>query len=55
MAVEDWRSVVRIANLDYAALNTGTGAADLYKLIGRAADRLDVIGGTTPRSTSIAP
>jgi Major capsid protein GP7 len=47
IAVEDWRSVVRIANLDYAALNTGTGAADLYKLIGRAADRLDGMGGTT--------
>jgi hypothetical protein len=46
LAVEDWRAVVRIANLDYTALNTGTGAADLYKLIGRAADRLDGVDGT---------
>lgn len=47
IAVEDWRSVVRIANLDYTALNTNTSAADLYKLIGRGLDRLDGMGGTT--------
>lgn len=45
IAVEDPRSTVRIANLDFSNLNTNSTPADLYKLMSRAVDRLDGVDG----------
>jgi len=39
LTLRDWRSVVRIANIDVPALERGTGAADLLKLMARALHR----------------
>lgn len=40
MTVRDWKYVVRIANVDQAKLVSGTGAADLVKLMIRASERI---------------
>jgi len=39
LSVRDWRSIVRIANLDVSNLQSGSGAADLFKLFTRAYHR----------------
>lgn len=40
LCLKDWRSVVRIANIDVSALIAESSAADLIKLMSRAIDRL---------------
>jgi hypothetical protein len=45
LCVEDPRAVVRICNLDFSNLATNSTPADLFKLMTRAIDRLDGIGG----------
>lgn len=40
LCIRDWRCVVRIANLDNSNLAAASSAADLFKLMGRAVDRL---------------
>lgn len=40
LCVRDWRYVVRIANIDVSNLLANSSAADLFKLAGRAVDRI---------------
>lgn len=50
LALEDWRYVVRIANIDVTALtkNAATGA-DLWDLVAQAVERIQALTGVTPR------
>jgi hypothetical protein len=40
LCIRDWRYVVRIANIDVSNLLANSSAADLFKLAGRAVDRI---------------
>ena len=41
LAVQDWRQVVRICNIDHSNLVTNSSAADLPKLLSRAVDMIN--------------
>jgi hypothetical protein len=50
VALEDWRYVVRIANIDVTTLTkTGGSGADLFDLIAQAAETIHSTSGVTPR------
>lgn len=48
MAVEDWRYVVRIPNIDTSNLVAETSAADIIKLMSRSIDRIPNLGLCKP-------
>jgi hypothetical protein len=43
IALEDYRAVSRVCNIDTANLKSGTGAADLYRLLIEASYRVDPV------------
>jgi hypothetical protein len=49
LAVQDWRNIVRICNLDVSALVADSNAADLPTLINNGIHRLNSLEGVTPR------